>query len=138
LVEGFAHCGACHTPRGLAFQEKALGDDDSRHFLSGSVLEGWYAKNLRDEGSGLASWREDEIVQFLRTGRTDRSAAFGGMADVVEHSTQHMTAEDLQAMARYLKQLPPREGHAQQWLPKQDLTTDALRDGDYRVPGALG
>lgn len=137
LVEGFAHCGACHTPRGLAFQEKALGDDDSRHFLSGSVLEGWYAKNLRDEGTGLASWKEDEIVEFLRTGRTDRSAAFGGMADVVEHSTQHMTAEDLQAMAHYLKQLPPREGHAQQWLPKQDLTTEALRNGDYRVPGAL-
>ncbi len=137
LVEGFAHCGACHTPRGLAFQEKALGDDASRHFLSGSVLEGWYAKNLRDEGTGLASWSEDEIVEFLRTGRTDRSAAFGGMADVVEHSTQHMTADDLQAMAHYLKQLPPREGREQQWHAKQDHTTEALRNGDYRVPGAL-
>ena len=24
LVEGPGHCGACHTPRGLAYQEKAL------------------------------------------------------------------------------------------------------------------
>ncbi|MBA1993557.1 cytochrome c, partial [Escherichia coli] len=24
LVEGLAHCGACHTPRGIAFQETAL------------------------------------------------------------------------------------------------------------------
>ena len=24
LVEGLEHCGACHTPRGLAFQEKAF------------------------------------------------------------------------------------------------------------------
>jgi mono/diheme cytochrome c family protein len=57
LVEGLAHCGACHT-RGLAFQEKAMADDGSRQFLSGSVLEGWYAKNLRNESTGLASWSE--------------------------------------------------------------------------------
>ena len=62
LVEGLAHCGACHTPRGLAFQEKAMADDGSRQFLSGSVLEGWYAKNLRNESTGLASWSEGEIV----------------------------------------------------------------------------
>jgi len=137
LVEGFAHCGACHTPRGLAFQEKALGEDGSRHFLSGSVLEGWYAKNLRDEGTGLATWGEADIVEFLRSGRTDRTAAFGGMADVVQHSTQHMTAEDLQAMAHYLKQLPARAGRAPQWQPGQDTTTAQLRAGDYSVPGAL-
>ena len=138
LVEGFAHCGACHTPRGLAFQEKALGDDAGRHFLSGSVLEGWYAKNLRDEGTGLATWSEAEIVEFLRTGRTDRTAAFGGMADVVQHSTQHMTSDDLQAMAHYLKQLPARDGRAARWQPGPDLTTARLRDGDYGTPGALG
>ena len=137
LVEGLAHCGACHTPRGLAFQEQAMADDDSRQFLSGSVLEGWYAKNLRDEATGLASWSEDEIVQFLRTGRTDRSAAFGGMADVVEHSTHYLTDADLLAMARYLKQLPPRPGRRPQWTPGVDTTTAALRNGDYRVAGSL-
>ena len=26
LVEGLGHCGACHTPRGWAFQEKAVDD----------------------------------------------------------------------------------------------------------------
>lgn len=137
LVEGLAHCGACHTPRGLAFQEKAMADDGSRQFLSGSVLEGWYAKNLRSESTGLASWREGEIVDFLRTGRTDRSAAFGGMADVVEHSTQYLSDADLLAMARYLKQLPAREGRSAQWSPGTDTTTAALRSGDYRVAGSL-
>lgn len=137
LVEGLAHCGACHTPRGLAFQEKAMTDDGSRQFLSGSVLEGWYAKNLRNEATGLASWTEGEIVEFLRSGRTDRSAAFGGMADVVEHSTQHLSDADLLAMARYLKQLPPREGRAAQWTPGPDTTTAALRGGDYRAAGSL-
>jgi len=137
LVEGLAHCGACHTPRGLAFQEKAMADDGSRQFLSGSVLEGWYAKNLRNESTGLASWNEGEIVDFLRTGRTDRSAAFGGMADVVEHSTQYLSDADLLAMARYLKQLPAREGRNAQWSPGTDTTTAALRSGDYRVAGSL-
>lgn len=137
LVEGLAHCGACHTPRGLAFQETAMADDGGRRFLSGSVLEGWYAKNLRNEATGLASWSQDEIVQFLRTGRTDRSAAFGGMADVVEHSTQYLTDADLLAMARYLKQLPPRVGRSTQWVPAADTTTAALRSGDYRAAGSL-
>ena len=137
LVEGLAHCGACHTPRGVAFQETAMADDESRRFLSGSVLEGWYAKNLRNEATGLASWSQDEIVEFLRTGRTDRSAAFGGMADVVEHSTQYLTDADLLAMARYLKQLPPRAGRSTQWIAGPDTTTTALRDGDYRVEGSL-
>ena len=30
LVEGLGHCGACHTPRGWAFQEKALDDEQRR------------------------------------------------------------------------------------------------------------
>lgn len=138
LVEGFAHCGACHTPRGLAFQEKALADDGSRQFLSGSVLEGWYAKSLRNEDIGLSTWSQEEIVEFLRTGRNDRTAAFGGMADVVQHSTQYMTDEDLQAMAHYLKQLPARAGRASQWTPRADTTTAQLQAGDYSQPGALG
>jgi mono/diheme cytochrome c family protein len=114
-----------------------MADDGSRQFLSGSVLEGWYAKNLRNESTGLASWNEGEIVDFLRTGRTDRSAAFGGMADVVEHSTQYLSDADLLAMARYLKQLPAREGRSAQWSPGTDTSTAALRSGDYRVAGSL-
>lgn len=136
LVEGLAHCGACHTPRGVAFQEKALRDVDGGTYLSGSVLEGWYAKNLRREGTGLASWTEAHVVDFLRTGRTERTAAVGSMADVVAHSTQHLSAEDLRSMARYLKQLPARKGRAEVWSPKADTTTARLRAGDYSEPGA--
>lgn len=136
LVEGLAHCGACHTPRGIAFQEKVLGDGGNGTYLSGSVLEGWYAKNLRNEGTGLASWTENHVVDFLRTGRTERTAAFGGMADVVAHSTQHLSDYDLRSMARYLKRLPARDGRAAAWAPKQDTTTAKLRAGDYSDAGA--
>ena len=109
LVEGLGHCGACHTPRAITMQEKALSASESPLFLSGSApLEGWIAKNLRgDHKDGLGSWSEDDLVQFLRTGRSDRGAVFGGMSDVVEHSMQYMTEADLRAIARYLKSLPP-------------------------------
>ena len=29
LVQGLGHCGACHTPRGLAFNERGYDEDDS-------------------------------------------------------------------------------------------------------------
>lgn len=136
LVEGLAHCGACHTPRGIAFQETALADGANSRFLSGSVLEGWYAKNLRGEDTGLSTWTTAEIVDFLKTGRNDKTAAFGSMSDVVEHSTQHLSNEDLTAIATYLKSLKARDGRSPTWQPKEDITTAALKAGDYSAPGA--
>lgn len=137
LVEGPGHCGACHTPRGLAYQEKALSLADGDSFLSGAVIDGWRAKSLRGEAQGLQSWTSGEIVEFLRTGRTDKVAAFGAMADVVEHSTRYFTGDDLQSVAAYLKQLPPVQGRLQQFAAKADQTTAALQDGRYDTRGAL-
>ncbi len=108
LVQAIGHCGACHSPRALTLQEKALSERDGTDFLAGAVIEGWYAKNLRGDKDGLGRWSEADIVAFLRTGSTDRTAAFGNMADVVEHGTQYLTDGDLSAIARYLKSLPAR------------------------------
>ena len=137
LVEGLGHCGACHTPRGIGMQEKAL-TDDSTQFLSGGVVEGYLANNLRgDARDGLGSWSEQDIAVFLKTGRNSHSAAFGGMADVVANSTQYMTDEDLTAMAKYLKSLKPvKDGVAP--LAYDDKTHQALRKGSDQSPGAMG
>lgn len=137
LVEGPGHCGACHTPRGVAYEEKALSLADGDSYLSGAVIDGWRAKSLRGEAQGLQSWTEEELVDFFRTGRTDKVAVFGAMADVVEHSTQHFTQDDLQAMAAYLKQLPPAPGKLLTFPPKTDTTTAALLDGRYDTRGAV-
>jgi mono/diheme cytochrome c family protein len=48
LVEGLGHCGACHTPRGWAFQEKAL-DDGGGAYLQGAELDAWSAPSLRGD-----------------------------------------------------------------------------------------
>jgi mono/diheme cytochrome c family protein len=139
LVEGPGHCGACHTPRGLAFQEKALRDGPGGDFLSGAELGGWYAKNLRPENGGLASWSQKEIADFLKTGRNARTAAFGSMSEVIEHSTQHLTEADASAIVAYLTSLPPRPGHvASASKADVDATTAKLYESEDRNPGALG
>ncbi|MGB3124203.1 MAG: cytochrome c [Pseudomonas sp.] len=137
LVEGLGHCGACHTPRALTMQEKALSPADGNAFLSGSApLEGWIAKSLRgDHKDGLGSWSEDQLVQFLKTGRSDRSAVFGGMSDVVVHSMQYMSQDDLTAIARYLKSLPAVDPKDQPHQYDKQVA-DALWKGDDSKPGA--
>ena len=137
LVEGLGHCGACHTPRALTMQEKALSAGEGSAFLSGSApLEGWIAKSLRgDHKDGLGSWSEEQLVQFLKTGRSDRSAVFGGMSDVVTHSMQYMTDNDLTAIARYLKSLPANDPDDQPHQYDKQVA-QALWNGDDSKPGA--
>ncbi|WP_338805498.1 cytochrome c [Pseudomonas chlororaphis] len=106
IVQGPGHCGSCHTPRGLAFNEKAL-DESGAPFLAGALLDGWYAPSLRqDANSGLGRWSEPEIVQFLKTGRNKHAVVYGSMTEAFNNSTQFMADEDLAAIARYLKSLP--------------------------------
>lgn len=108
LVQGLGHCGACHTPRGVIGEEQASSEQDGSHYLAGATLDNWYASPLTgDPGTGLQAWLKDEIVEYLRTGRTARVAASGIMAEVIEKSTQYLTDQDLMAIAEYLKSLPP-------------------------------
>ncbi|MFH8136304.1 cytochrome c [Pantoea osteomyelitidis] len=107
LVEGPGHCGSCHTPRGLAFNEKAL-DASSPDYLAGALLDGWYAPSLRnDANTGISRWSEKDVVAFLKNGRNQHAVVFGSMADAFNNSTQFMSDEDLNAIAHYLKSLPP-------------------------------
>ncbi|MDB5980319.1 MAG: alcohol dehydrogenase [Pseudomonas sp.] len=137
LVEGLGHCGACHTPRALTMQEKALNPAEGKAFLSGSApLEGWIAKSLRgDHKDGLGSWSETQLVQFLKTGRSDHSAVFGGMTDVVVHSMQYMSDDDLTAIARYLKTLPANDP-SDQPQKYDEQVAQALWKGDDSKAGA--
>jgi mono/diheme cytochrome c family protein len=107
LVQGLGHCGACHTPRGLAFQEKAL-DERGSAYLSGGAVEGWFASNLTGEHNvGLGRWSDADLAAFLKTGANAHASAFGSMTSVINNSTQAMNDDDIAAMTRYLKSLPP-------------------------------
>jgi mono/diheme cytochrome c family protein len=135
LVEGLGHCGTCHTPRGLALQEKALTGKGGANYLSGGLVNDYVANNLRsDVMTGLGAWSEDDIVQFLKTGRNTKTAAFGGMTEVVEHSMQYMTDADLHAIAHYLKSLPALGRDQFVYAP---ATGTALTAGDISARGSL-
>ena len=108
LVTGPGHCGACHTPRGPALQERALDNRSPAFLAGGTVIDGWIVPSLRgEEDVGLGRWSVDDIATFLKTGRTNHAAVFGGMADVVAWSTQYASDADLHAVGAYLKTLQP-------------------------------
>jgi len=137
LVQGLGHCGACHTPRATTMQELALDDLGGVDYLAGGApIDGWAPTSLRgNPRTGLGTWSEAEIVQFLKTGRTLHTAAFGGMTDVVQHSAQHMSDDDLASMARYLKTLPSNDPKETPYA-YDDTAARALRTGDASAPGA--
>ncbi len=106
LVQGLGHCGACHTPRGIAFQEKAMSEAGRRGqvYLAGETVESWRAASLRD------LWTGPDTVQMLKTGQNRFGSASGNMVAVIHNSTQHFSDADLVAVATYLKSLPPAAG----------------------------
>ena len=111
LVEGPGHCGACHTPRNLfGAEQESLAMTGGTH--TGEIKRGgqrlWSAANLTADTTGLASWSEEDIVAYLKTGISDQAIVHGPMTEVVMDSTRHLSEADLQAMASYLKSLPAK------------------------------
>lgn len=103
LVRGLGHCAACHSTR------NALGGSDLMDLSGGMIpMQAWYAPSLADKAeAGVAHWDAAAIVQLLRTGSTPGASVLGPMAEVVLHSTQYLSTDDLTAMAVFLKSLPP-------------------------------
>jgi mono/diheme cytochrome c family protein len=102
LVEGAAHCGACHTPKNF------LGAEKRGQKYGGGPVDGWFAPRLDGaDRSGLKSWSADDIAEYLQSGRNGKSHASGPMAEVVLNSTSRLSDADVRAIAVYLKDLPP-------------------------------
>ncbi|WP_407158318.1 c-type cytochrome [Bradyrhizobium sp. STM 3557] len=101
IVDGPAHCGACHTPKTM------LGGDRTDQYLQGANLQGWSAPDITNSTrTGLGSWTAEDVALYLKTGHNRLSAATGPMAEAVEQSTSRMTDADTMAIATYLKSLP--------------------------------
>ncbi len=121
LVQGLGHCAACHTPR------DALGGSIARRDLAGGVIPAlnWHAPALNGGPGSLADWSIDEIAGLLGAGVSARGAAFGPMAEVVGSSLQQLPAEDLRAMAVYLKSLPATEPERRRGATQPDAEQQA-------------
>ena len=103
LVQGLGHCSVCHMPR------NALGGNADMLSLEGGFIAGqsWYAPSLRDPlDGGVQNRPAAEVRQLLQSGRGGADRTSGPMAEVVRHSLQQWTAQDIDAMVAYLQSLP--------------------------------
>jgi mono/diheme cytochrome c family protein len=106
LVEALAHCGECHTPRGLMFQRK------QGLALSGGDVDGWKAWNITsDKEYGLGDWSDGQIAEMLSAGHAkDRGVAAGPMREAIDLSLSKLPKSDIDAIVAYLRTVPAVTG----------------------------
>jgi len=104
LVNGPGHCAECHSPRNVLG-----GIETGKRFAGGPDLEGkGWVPNITQKG--LADYSEKDIAYLLETGQTPDGDSVGGAMTAVIRNTSQLPATDREAMAVYLKSLPPVEG----------------------------
>lgn len=102
LVEGPGHCGECHTPR------DALGGLRLKEWLAGAQnMDGPGTIPNITPGPGGLTWSQSEIADAFKTGFTPDFDTLGGSMTDVQENLAHLPDEDLQAIAAYLKAVPP-------------------------------
>ncbi|MEM6543701.1 MAG: cytochrome c [Pseudomonadota bacterium] len=128
LVEGLAHCSACHTPRNF------LGAEDPALAYAGGTLTDlveldkyreWSAPDLSSSHSGLGAWKAEDLVAYLHTARNRFLESFGPMNEVIMNSTRYLERKDVVAMAEYLKSIPSS---------KREISIDRESGGDHSGP----
>jgi mono/diheme cytochrome c family protein len=95
LVEGLAHCGACHTPRNL------LGAEKLDQAYAGGTSDGWIAPALNASSPAAVPWTADRLHAYLRDSDRVRGVAAGPMSDVVRNLAQVPDA-DVHAISAYV------------------------------------
>jgi len=102
LAEGPGHCGECHTSR------DAMGGLKFSLWLAGAPNpEGKGAIPNITPGPGGLEWSETEIVDAFKTGFKPDFDTLGGRMGAVQENLSHLPDADLQAIAAYLKAVPP-------------------------------
>jgi mono/diheme cytochrome c family protein len=96
LVEGLAHCGACHTPR------NALGAERASAPFAGGDVDNWHAYAINAQSPSPVPWDADALFTYLRDGwHPDHGVARGPMARVASNLSSVPEGE-LRAIATYM------------------------------------
>ena len=101
LVEGPGHCGECHTPRSL------LGGMERSRALAGAPLPDGHGKSANLRGGDFLNWTNDDIVEALTSGFTPSGDVLGATMTAVTHNLAELPESDREAIAVYLRSLPP-------------------------------
>src|SRR6202012_3593079 len=96
LVEGLAHCGACHTPR------NALGAERATAQFAGGDVDNWNAYAINARSPSPVPWDTAALFAYLRQGwHSDHGVARGPMAEVVGNLSS-VDESDVRAIAVYM------------------------------------
>lgn len=110
LVEGLAHCGACHTPR------NALGAEKATASFSGGDVDNWHAYAINAQSRSPLPWTTDALFHYLRQGwDSDHGVARGPMAEVTANLAS-VPESDVRAIALYMTSVfgPPTQDRLKQ------------------------
>ncbi|MFC0399158.1 cytochrome c [Paraburkholderia rhizosphaerae] len=130
LVNGVAHCAACHTPL------NKLGAEKRDAPFAGGTLEGWDAPALTKLSQAPTPWTQAQLVSYLRTGFASQHGAAAGPMRPVTQSLAQAPLEDVDAIATYVMSLqtptaatptaaPARPADLEQLAPPAALATGA-------------
>lgn len=117
-----AGCSDCHTPGAL------LGAPDMKRYLGGSdvgfAIPGagvFVGENLTpDKDTGLGKWTEAQIIAAIRTGKTPEGRDLSPVMPYAAFS--HLSDADAEAIAAFLKSLPPVSNRVKNFGPKEPVT----------------
>ena len=105
LVNALGHCSECQNQRNI------IGALKPKFMFSGTKENAGLdaSPNITpDQASGIGSWSVTDLDWFLKTGfLPDGDVTGSSMADIIEHSTSHLTDEDRRAMVLFLRALRP-------------------------------
>jgi mono/diheme cytochrome c family protein len=133
LVEGLAHCGACHTPRNV------FGAERTNASFAGGHADNWKAYALNAQSSSPVPWDAEGLYAYLRNGwHPDHGTARGPMAEVVRNLSQ-VSPNDVHAIATYMADMfgqpaPERARQGEQALAQAKAGTTVSGPADS--PGA--
>jgi mono/diheme cytochrome c family protein len=96
LVEGLAHCGACHTPR------NRLGAERNDRYLGGGDIEGWHAPALNASSPAPLAWTVDQLFTYLRNGFVAPHGVAAGPMQAVANNLGGVGEQDVRAIAAYI------------------------------------
>jgi mono/diheme cytochrome c family protein len=102
LVDSIGHCAECHSARNW------LGAIENSTRLAGGMdpTGTGFIPNITPRHIG--NWSKQDIVEMLKTGNTPIHMRVGSSMSEVVTNTAMLPDSDLQAIAAYIKSLPPR------------------------------
>ncbi|HZY11243.1 MAG TPA: cytochrome c [Beijerinckiaceae bacterium] len=106
LVEGIAHCGACHTPR------DGLGAEIASKHLDGGEAEDWWAPPLNRTSPAPVPWTEQSLFNYLRNWEAGHGGGEGPMKPVVA-ALASAPEQDVRAIAVYIASTLAKPGESE-------------------------